>query len=87
MTYSFTTRAATRNQAKSAVAEKLDSISKDQPIYAESKSETQAAIFDLIDQLSPEFDSGDRDVTVSVSAEMQGTVGAIDSARIFISVG
>lgn len=87
MTYSFTTRSDTRDQAKAAVSEKLAGISSQQPIYAESEAETKAAVFDLIDMLSPEFGTEGRDITVSVSAEMQGRVGAIESARIFISVG
>jgi|InoplaM3SPM_1038593.scaffolds.fasta_scaffold53306_1 hypothetical protein len=70
MSYSFTVKASTKSEAKSAVAAKMAEVAEQQSAHARDRDQAVAAASAFIDQLA---DDESKDVAVSLSGYLSWT--------------
>lgn len=88
MSYSFTVRAADKDQAKAAVVTKMDDVVALQPVHAADKDQAVASAHAFIDLL-PDSMPG-REIVVTASGYVTGTqvdIGAFEVTGVSFGVG
>ena len=83
MSYSFSLRAATKAEAKTAVAAKLDEVVSQQPLH-QLELDASVALADAIIELLPQDDT--RDVAVSMNGSVSWT-GVYPESHVVKGIG
>ena len=90
MSYSFNLRAPTKDEAREAVAVKLDQVARNQVCHERDKAQHLVAVISLIDLL--EFPTSSQDIVIAMSGSLTGQwegsdVVIVRGANVSIGVG